>query len=267
MTHDDRSTGTAGKANAAGQYFAILAERMAAIADTQLDAIETGAQACAASIAADGLVFSFGTGHGSFAALEMFPRTGTIAGFRSIVETSISHMHHIFGDMGTQQYRFLHTQEGFGHAILKAHRLADTDTMVLFSHSGMNPVILDMAVECRDRGMTVIGVTSVPHSSQVTSRHSSGLRLYEAADVTIDTGVQLADASITVPGLRARLGPTSTPLAVAVAHALVARTGEILATSGYEPKIMISPNTASRDEANANNDAVYEDLWRRLSSR
>lgn len=249
------------------QYFHVLSERLEWIITNQSEAIDAAASACADSIAGDGLVFSFGTGHGGFAALETFPRTGTIAGFRPIVELPIALMHHVFGDMGTPQYRFLHKQEGYGNAILAAHRLRAGDTMILFSHSGMNAVILDMAVECKQRGLTVVGVTSVPHSSSVESRHSSGKRLYEAADVTIDTNVPKADAGIEIEGSEALFGPTSTPLAVAIAHGIVSRTAEILINQGHQPKVMINPNTADYATANANNDEVYEELWRRLSNR
>ena len=33
---------------------------------------------------------------------------------------------------------------------------------------------------------------------------------------------------------------------------------------GYTPKVMRSPNVTDFEAANANNDEVYEDLWRRL---
>jgi uncharacterized phosphosugar-binding protein len=249
------------------RYFEVLRERLAWITKNQASALDAAAGACADSIEGDGLVFSFGTGHGGFAALEMFPRTGTIAGFRPIVELPIALMHHVFGDMGTQQYRFLHKQEGYGTAILRAHRLDPGDTMILFSHSGVNAVILDIAVESKRQGLTVVGVTSLPHSSSVESRHSSGKRLYEVADITIDTNAPRADAGLSLDGTDALFGPTSTPIAVAVAHGIVARTAELLLGRGYEPKVMINPNTADYVTANANNDEVYEELWRRLSAR
>jgi uncharacterized phosphosugar-binding protein len=249
------------------RYFEAVSERLDRIIQHQVDAIDAAATACADSIERDGLAFSFGTGHGAFAALEMFPRTGTIAGFRPIAELPITLMHHVFGDMGTHQYRFLHKQEGYGYAILQAHRLDPGDTMILFSQSGLNAVILDIAIDCRQRGITVVGVTSIPHSSGVSSRHSSGKRLYEVADIVIDTEVPMADAGLPLDGTDALFGPTSTPVAVVVAHSIVARTAEVLLGRGYEPKVMLSPNVADYAAANANNDAVYEDLWRRLSSR
>lgn len=250
------------------RYLAEVAARIAHVASADVAAsIGAASRACADSIAGDGFAFSFGTGHGSFAALEMFPRTGTCTGFRPIVETAISTFHHVLGDQGASQYRFLHTREGYGHAILRSHRLVAGDTMVLFSHSGINPVILDIAVECQERGLTVVGVTSVPHSSQVASRHSSGKRLFEVADIVIDTGVPLADAGLRIDGLEHPLGPTSTVVATAVAHAIVAGTVEELVARGHEPFVMVNPNTVGREAADAQNDRNYEELWRLLRSR
>src|SRR2546425_10572212 len=97
--------------------------------------------------------------------------------------------------MGVPQYRFLHRQEGYGRAILEGHRLDPADTLVLFSHSGINPVVLDMAVMAKEKGMALVGVTSRPHSEATASRHSSGKKPYEMADVGIDTRAPLRDAS------------------------------------------------------------------------
>lgn len=249
------------------RYLDLIGEQLRTVAQQQEQPIDAAASACADTIAGDGLVFSFGTGHGSFAALEMFPRTGTVAGFRPIVETPIAMFHHVLGDQGAPQYRFLHTRPGYGHAILKAHRLKAGDVMVLFSHSGINPVVLDIAQGCQERDMAVVGVTSIPHSSQVASRHDSGLRLFEAADIVIDTGVPYADASLDIDGLEHPLGPTSTVIATAIAHAMVARTVELLVDRGVEPFVMVNPNIAGREVADARNDRNYDELWRRLSSR
>jgi uncharacterized phosphosugar-binding protein len=73
----------------ADRYFAGVIDRLQDVRATEGPAIDRAADACAESIAADKLVFSFGTGHGSFPALEMFPRTGTIVGFRPIVESTM----------------------------------------------------------------------------------------------------------------------------------------------------------------------------------
>ena len=249
------------------RYLEVTGDALAQVRERQGEAIAAAARACADSIAGDNLVFTFGTGHGAFAALETFPRTGTVVGFRPIVETPIAMFHPVLGHYGARQYRFLHAQEGYGHAILAAHRLRAHDTVVLFSHSGINAVVLDIATGCAERGMTVIGVTSLPHSQRVASRHSSGKRLFEVADVVIDTGVPYADAGLRIAGCEHPLGPTSTVVGVAIAHAIVAGTAAELVDRGHTPYVMVSPNTAGKRAANEQNDRNYEELWRRLSSR
>lgn len=249
------------------RYFNTLAERLETVRSTQASAIEKAAEACAKSIAAEKLVFTFGTGHGALPALESFPRTGTIVGFRPIVESTMISFHHVWGDMGARQYRFIHAQEGYGKAILRSHQVDPADTMILFSHSGINAVIMDIAMECKERGITLIGVTSLPHSTSTPSRHSSGKRLFEVADIVIDTGIPRADASLFIEGLESPVGASSTSVTIAVAHAVVSLTAQKLVQQGVHPYVMVSPNTTEKERANKQNDENYEQLWRRLKAR
>ena len=249
------------------RFFDLLIERLAEVRATQAQAIDHAARACAASIAADKLVFSFGTGHGALPALEVFPRTGTIVGFRPIVESTMISFHRVWGDMGARQYRFIHAVEGYGRAILRSHHLDPKDSIVLFSHSGVNAVILDVALSAKEKGLTVIAVTSLPHSSASPSRHSSGKRLFEVADIVVDTRAGLADALIRIDGLDAPVGANSTSVAIAIAHAIVTATAEKLVQRGIKPFVMVNPNTASKETANALNDRNYDELWRRLKAR
>jgi len=71
------------------RYFATLTARLEHVRTTESGSIERAAEACARSIAVGKLVFTFGTGHGAFPALETFPRTGTIVDFRPIVESTM----------------------------------------------------------------------------------------------------------------------------------------------------------------------------------
>jgi uncharacterized phosphosugar-binding protein len=248
-------------------YFDSLRERLEFVRNTQGEAIDRAAEACAQSIAADKLAFTFGTGHGALPALEAFPRTGTIVGFRPIVESTMISFHHVWGDMGARQYRFIHAIEGYGEAILRSHQLDPADTMVLFSHSGVNAVILDIALGAKERGMKVVGVTSLPHSSASPSRHSSGKRLFEVADIVVDTGVPLADAALRIEGLDAPVGANSTSITIAIAHAIVSATAEKLVRLGVKPFVMVNPNTGGKAAANEANDRNYDELWRRLRAR
>lgn len=251
----------------AARYFETVISRLQSVMESQGGSVRAAAEICADAIADDKLVFTFGTGHGSFAAMEMFPRTGTVTGFRPIVESTMISFHRVLGDGGARQYRFIHGREGYGEAILSSHQLVSGDAMLIFSHSGLNSVTLDIAVGARERGMKLIGVTSIAHSSSTPSRHSCGKRLFEFADVVIDTGVPKGDAGIAIDGLKHRVGATSTSIAIAVGQAINAATAEILVARGYQPHVMVSPNTAEKAEADAQNDRNYAELWRRLRMR
>lgn len=249
------------------QYFNSLISRLERVQKTQGDAINAAAAICAKAILDDKLVFTFGTGHGSFPALEMFPRTGTVTGFRPIVESSMISFHRVLGDGGARQYRFIHSQEGYGDAILGAHETVEGDAMLIFSHSGLNAVTLDIAVGAKAKGMKLIGVTSIPHSSVTPSRHSSGARLFEIADVVVDTGVPLGDAEIEIDGMRGKTGATSTSIAIAIGHAINSATAAHITAAGRDPFVMQSPNTTDKEAATAQNDKNYAELSRRLKLR
>lgn len=248
-------------------YFTTIVSLLERLRESQLAPMQSAAELCAESIGGGKLVHLFGTGHGSLPALEAFPRSGSLVGFHPIVETPIALIHHVFGDMGVSQYRFLHRQEGYGVAILNSHQLADGDTLILFSHSGVNAVIIDMALEAKRHGLPVIGVTSVPHSSSVKSRHSSGKRLMEVADVTIDTGAPLGDAAVSIEGLPNPVAPVSTVLAVAVMDGIISETARVLVARGTPPHVELNLNLPLETSAREHNDRGYAELRQRLGNR
>jgi uncharacterized phosphosugar-binding protein len=248
-------------------YFRVAGSLLKQLQDTQQAAIGRAADSCATSIGAGKLVHLFGTGHGSFPALEAFPRSGSLVGFHPIAELPITLLHHVYGDMGVPQYRFLHRQEGYGRAILEGHRLDPADTLVLFSHSGINPVVLDMALMAKEKGMALVGVTSRPHSEATASRHSSGKKLFEVADVVIDTGAPLGDACVRLDGLDDPVAAVSSMLVMTVVDAMIAETARILVERGTPPHVEVNLNLPREGSARARNDAGYAELWRRIASR
>ena len=82
-----------------------------------------------------------------------------------------------------------------------------------------------------------------------------------------DTGAALADSAVKIEGLEHPVGPTSTSVTIAIAHAIVSTTAEKLVQQGITPGVMVSPNTTSKEAANIQNDANYEALWARLKAR
>jgi uncharacterized phosphosugar-binding protein len=75
--------------NAAIEYLNKAQAILERIRLTQMEAIERAAEVCARSIAGDGLVHLFGTGHSRIFVDEMFPRHGSFPA-SPIVELSAS---------------------------------------------------------------------------------------------------------------------------------------------------------------------------------
>ena len=220
------------------RYLDDLIARFEALRANQLEPIQRAAQYCARVIAGGGLVHLFGTGHGSIPALEAFPRSGSFVGWHPIVEPGFSPHLRVGGEGGVHQFRFLQAAEGFGRALLEAQPIHPGDAFVICSHAGVNVVNVEVALLVQQRGLPVIAITSLEHSHHARPRHSGRRRLFEVADVVIDTGAPFGDAAVEVPGLEMRVGPVSTPLAVAALHALIAETAALLVAQGRPPLVL-----------------------------
>lgn len=250
--------------NAAQRYLSIAAGIVQAIAGTQHEAIEQAARICAESIINDGLVFLWGGGHSRMSVEEMFPRIGSFPGFFPLVELALTFYTNVTGSDGLEQTFFIERQEGYADAILSNYAFAPQDAMICFSSTGINGVVIDMALRAKAEGLPVIAVTSVQHADATPTRHTSGKKLKEIADVVIDNCTPPGDAVIDIPGLKYKVAPTSTIGATAVVNALKARTAEIMIERGVEPIVLTSPHFADRpEEAAAQLQRVYQEHNRR----
>jgi uncharacterized phosphosugar-binding protein len=250
--------------NAAQRYLTIADEIVRRIATTQIDAIERAAQICADSIANDGLVFCWGGGHSRMSVEEMFPRIGSYPGFYPMVELAMTFYTNFVGADGMEQSFFLERAPGYADAILSNYEFGPHDSMLCFSSTGINGVVIDMALGAKARGLPVIAVTSIAHADATQSRHSSSKKLKDIADVTIDNCSPPGDAVIDIPGLKYKVSPTSSIGAIAVANALKARTAELLMERGVEPVVLTSPHFVEHEqEAKQQLQRVYKEFKRR----
>lgn len=249
---------------AAQRYVAAGAEIINKIASTQMDAIEQAAHICANTIVNDGLVFCWGGGHSRMSVEEMFPRIGSFPGFYPMVELAMTFYTNFVGSDGMPQSFFLERQPGYADAILQNYEFGPHDSMICFSSTGINGVVIDMAVRAKERGMPVIAVTSVAHADATPTRHPSGKKLKEIADVVIDNCTPPGDAVVDIPGLKYKVGPTSTLGAVTIVNALKSRTAELMMERGVEPVVLTSPHfVANQAESEAQLQRVYSEFKRR----
>ena len=140
-------------------------------------------------------------GIAAFLVEEMWPRYGSFPGFNPIVELSLTFHNLVVGANGQRQAMFLENVSGLAERILRNFDLSPVDSALVASSSGCNIVPIEMAEQFRERGIKVVAIVSRRHSEASASRHPSGKRLQDFADLTLDTGAPSGDAMVTIEGL------------------------------------------------------------------
>jgi uncharacterized phosphosugar-binding protein len=137
--------------------------------------------------------------------------------------------------------------EGLGPELVRLARVRDGDVVVVFSHSGVNPVPVEIAESAKATGASVIGVVSLEHCLSVPSRTVSKARLSDVADLIIDTGGPVGDASYRSPDGAEAVAPLSTILGAFVWDSILVRVADIAAGAGAELPVWISANVPDGD--------------------
>ena len=157
---------------------------------------------------------------------------------------------------------YLERVEGYAQALVELHRGEEQDTVMVTSNSGRIAVPVEMCLAARAKGAKVIAMTSMQHSSGCTSRHSSGKKMYEIADVTIDNHGEPGDAAFPIEGLDTPIGPTSSITGITIAQALVCQVVDNLVQAGLQPPVCKSSNVDGGDAHNNRMFDTYYGYWK-----
>jgi uncharacterized phosphosugar-binding protein len=247
----------------AEKYFSQINEVLKQIEQTQRPAIEKAAAAMAKSIRSDGLVYLFGSGHSVIPVLDIFPRYGSFVGFCPIYDPRLMWFN-VVGPGGARELLWLEREEGYAKNVLASYSLEPRDTIMVFSHGGLNAAPVEVATQAKARGLTVVTVSSHQNYRQSKATHSSGKQLSDLADVAIDNCVPPEDALVGVEGIKERFAAGSTVAVVTIAMALVAEVGSQLVKSGHKPPTFVSPNVGLEPD---HNQQVFVQFARRISRR
>ena len=217
------------------RYYQAVNELLARIAGTQQENITKAAQAMADCVKRDELIYLLGSGHSLAIAMEGYYRAGGLACVDVIEDTTFGRAERV---------------EGYAETVLKNYNISSGSVVVIVSNSGRNAMPIETAIWCKERGIKTIAITSLAHSNSVTSRHSSGKKLFELADIVIDNCGVAGDAILEIEGLPGRACPTSGLAGIFIVESMVAQTIENLIKSGVRPPVFISANVDGGDEHN-----------------
>ena len=234
-------------------------------AQRQLPSIQQAADWFASTILAGRMVHVFGSGHSRIMVEEMWPRYGSFPGFNPIVELSLTFHNLVVGANGQRQAMFLENVPGLAERILRNFDLSDRDAALVISSSGCNIVPIEMAESFAARGMKVVCIVSQRHSDATPSRHPSGKKLSDVADLTLDTGAPPGDAMVNIAGLATPVSPGSTVGGCMLINAIKAEVAERLTRAGQPPRVLSGGAVVGEQQAAELFEAAYDEHARRLA--
>lgn len=211
---------------------------------------ETG-ERLARSLRAGGVLHVFGSGHSMLPAIDATFRAGGLAPVNLLHDPALA-------PWEPTRVSRIERLPGYGTALAELQDLREGEMLVVLSHSGINPVPVEVARHARARGLTVVAITSRAHSLASPSRHPEGLRLLDVAEIVLDTGAPVGDVTVTLLD-GTGTGPASTLVSTFLLHSLAIAAMESLVSAGEEPPVLRSMNRAGGDDSNARAIAPYRD--------
>jgi uncharacterized phosphosugar-binding protein len=224
--------------------------------------VQEAADLIVASLRAGGVVQAFGTGHPEALAMEVAGRAG------GLVPTNRIAMRDVVTLGGDPASVLENSKLERDPAV--AARLYDLtapkpeDVFVIASSSGINGATVELAHIVKNKGHSLVAITSREHSARTDSRHPSGAKLMDHADVVLDNGAPYGDAVLELPG-GGRACAVSSITAALLAQMLQAEVIRRMLAAGEEPPVYQSSNTPGADEHNAELEQRYAGRIRRTA--
>ncbi|TDD47284.1 sugar isomerase domain-containing protein [Nonomuraea terrae] len=213
------------------------------------------------ALTAGGVIQAFGSGHSEAVAMEIAGRAGGLVPTNRLALRDIV----LHGDAPRSELdRYdLERDPTIARTILDLAPVQDHDLFVIISNSGVNGVVVELATLVKERGHDLIAITSRAHGAAVASRHPSGRKLADLADVVLDNRAPYGDAVLSLPGGGASVGAVSTITSALLAQLVVIQTVRNLLEAGEVPPVYLSANVPEGDAHNLRLEALYAGRIRR----
>lgn len=225
------------------EYFGQVMQVLAHVMETQGKQIEKSAELVARCIKNDGIVYVFGCGHSHIIGEDLFYRAGGLAPVCAMLDSALM-LHD-----GAVKSSCLERMPGLAKPLFERYPMTEKDVLFVVSTSGINSVPVEMAQCAEQAGVPVIAIVSKAYEND-TSRHPSGKKLHECADIVLDNGVCHGDASVQVGDSGVRSGPISTISACMIAQSIMVQAEENLWNEGITAPVYVSGNISGGMEKN-----------------
>lgn len=235
------------------EYVEKINSLVSRLVSTQEEALIQASKLVADTIKNDRIVHTIGTGHSQMVAMEMFGRASNIANVNTIMDDLVL----LAG--GARKSAEIEQVSGLAEIIWKNYLFDESDVIIIISNSGRNAIPIEMAIKAKKEGLKVIAITSLEQSQKYASKHESGKKLYEIADIVIDNQVPSGDGILNAKGKL--YGPASSVLGIIIVNILSTEAIKLSMAKGVDVPIFQSQNI---DETGANNNSLYDRLESRI---
>ena len=236
------------------EYPEKIIEHIRSICTKQEEEIGTAAQWFANALIEDRIVHAFGTGHSHMIGLELFVRAGGLANVNAMLDSTAMTIE------GARRSAEIERISGMAQIVWDQYKVDANDLMIVISNSGRNAMPIEMAMIAKREGLKVIGITSLTQSKKYPSRHKSGKKLYQIADLVIDNGVPSGDGLMLIDGHQT--GPPSSVSGMVLVNTIAAEGMKLAAKKGVKLPVYFSQNIDGF--SNEELYGMYEDRIRHL---
>ncbi|SPX92286.1 Uncharacterized protein containing SIS (Sugar ISomerase) phosphosugar binding domain [Morganella morganii] len=231
------------------EYLSKITAHLHTVLGSNRDTLPRAAALLAEQITRDNLIHVAASGgHSNLGPQEVFFRAGGLMHINPILDEGTLLTNGALRSMAVERL------PGFGRIVMNNNPVQAGEVMVLINAYGINASVIDIALEAKKRGVTVIAVTSVAHAGETPAdhpaRHPSGQNLCDIADLVLDSHVQVGDAVMQIPGITQQVAAMSTFANAFLLNVLITETVNLLAQQGIEPPIWKSGNATGGDDWN-----------------
>ncbi len=204
---------------------------------TQSDQLAKASQTLAQAIAQGGVIHVFGSGHSWGFGIELSKKAGTLVPVHLILTTDF-----VSKGLATlaefkDKVNIFERKPGMADKLYDLYDIRPADAFIIISNSGINGLVIDMALKAKAKGHPVIVITSMEHTLAEASRHPSGKKLYELGDIVIDNCGPQGDAILATDGI-AKVCSISSITGGVIAHLLTTGIVEELLALNVEVPLL-----------------------------
>ncbi len=216
------------------KYFEAVESVLHAIREAQRHAIGQAAEAIARSLANGGAVMIMDTGH--LLRHEAFVRAGglmalTPFSYELEVESPIEHR-----KIERTAKQTAELESRTVTLAIESSKMRRGDVLLINSNSGRTVNVVELALQCKARGILTIAISSSEQMRRCPALHPSGKKLFDVADICVDNCGPYGDALVKVRD-NEPMCPSSGIAAAYILWAIQAEVVERLQAVGINPSI------------------------------